>query len=113
MLADEAVSGVLSRDFADLLGDFTGEPANELLSASLDFEDVLFVGELLIPFNVGACEKLIILIPFPFFTNNDSHRLLFYVYIIELFAEKIISMASFLELSKIIQIKMNQFCIII
>ena len=54
MLVDEAVSGVLGRDLADLLGDFTGEPAVDLLSVSLDFEDIRFVGEPPTPFNVGT-----------------------------------------------------------
>ena len=55
MSANEAVSGVLGRDLAALLGDFTGEPAVDLLSVSLDFEDILLVGKPATPFIAGPC----------------------------------------------------------
>lgn len=47
---DEGVSGVRGSDLADLLGDFVGDPAVDLLSPSLD----LLVGDSATPFVVDA-----------------------------------------------------------
>lgn len=50
--AASGVPGVRGRDLTDLLGDLTGEPVVDLLSASRDF----FVGELATPFDLGVWE---------------------------------------------------------
>lgn len=56
-VVDEGVSGVLGNDLTDLLGDFTGDPAVDLLSASFVLEGDFFVGESPTPFVVGSCEN--------------------------------------------------------
>lgn len=47
---DEGVSGVRGNNLADLLGDFMGDPAVDVLSVSLD----CLVGDSATPFVVGA-----------------------------------------------------------
>jgi len=51
---DEGVSGVRGNDLMDLLGDFIGDPAVDLLSVSLDWEGEFLVGDSATPFVVGA-----------------------------------------------------------
>lgn len=51
---DGGVSGVRGSDLADLLGDFVGEPAVDLLSDSLDLDGDFLVGDSATPFVVGT-----------------------------------------------------------